>query len=412
MHTERWFLWICGLAFVPAGMAGTVRAGEPGPETAPPKLDVYGDPLPKGVLARLGTVRFRLAGDITGLQFSPDGKRLLASSNRPIQLLDSESGARLLATEGSNSDHGAPKGTAAFSPNGQWVAIADDNHDVVLADAASGKTLRVLKGHTSDVEVLAISPDGAWLAGGDDDGTLVLWDVARGAQVARVDMEDMNWSALAFSPDGKQLVAGGNSGRILRFELVPRESDGVRFLAAQGGSVTGLAWSADGSRLAFLQEMTLRVCDPVSGRELCSFEGQKDLQAVALAPDGKTAVAATGNNKLLFVDVEAGKLLAEKKLEDSCERLAFSPDGKWLAIFGTREAVELWDAAQRKVARKFERPATSPSTLSFTSDSKRLQAGTTEGFYTWDVKDGALTRSLKPGARLRGAVPRAPGDRL
>lgn len=50
-------------------------------EKQPPRLDAQGDPLPKGAIARLGTLRLVHMGDITAVAVSPDG-RMVASGVR------------------------------------------------------------------------------------------------------------------------------------------------------------------------------------------------------------------------------------------------------------------------------------------------------------------------------------------
>ncbi len=68
------------LAFLP-GPAPAQPARDSGPQPAP-HLDRYGDPLPPGAVARLGTLRWvgEDDGGADAVAFSPDGKLLASGS--------------------------------------------------------------------------------------------------------------------------------------------------------------------------------------------------------------------------------------------------------------------------------------------------------------------------------------------
>ena len=57
--------------------------------------DLYGDPLPSGAIARLGTVRFRHAGFLYDVLLSPDGRRLYSAGDEAIEVWDTRTGHRL-----------------------------------------------------------------------------------------------------------------------------------------------------------------------------------------------------------------------------------------------------------------------------------------------------------------------------
>src|SRR4051794_16809254 len=68
---RRWYV-VNALAILLTAVSGA--AAPPGPKPAPPRLDRYGDPLPEGALARLGTLRLVHPGEISAAAVSPDGK--------------------------------------------------------------------------------------------------------------------------------------------------------------------------------------------------------------------------------------------------------------------------------------------------------------------------------------------------
>src|SRR5437867_2626925 len=59
------------------------------------RLDAYGDPLPDGAAARLGTARFRTGWVTNASVLSPDGKTFaVALPGRTLQLIDAASGKK------------------------------------------------------------------------------------------------------------------------------------------------------------------------------------------------------------------------------------------------------------------------------------------------------------------------------
>ena len=57
-----------------------------------PKKDLYGDPLPPGAVARIGTVRMRHPSDLSQVALSPDGKLLVTKAERSLRLWNGETG--------------------------------------------------------------------------------------------------------------------------------------------------------------------------------------------------------------------------------------------------------------------------------------------------------------------------------
>src|SRR5262249_27192942 len=80
----------------PRGAGRKPAAAAPGPQEPPAKppkrKDRFGDPLPDGALARLGTVRFRHGFHTQSVAFAPDGKTLAAGGFGVVTLWDAETG--------------------------------------------------------------------------------------------------------------------------------------------------------------------------------------------------------------------------------------------------------------------------------------------------------------------------------
>ena len=195
------------------------------------RKDRYGDPLPTGAIARLGTVRLRhacevgispvvfardgktaIAGDDTGdivfwnvasgrevrrfsrvvpnwpcsLALSADGKRLAAVDRvRELILVEVATGKRLSKSKVPNPDptFDSLSKQILFLPDGQTLALRDGTSTILLWDTIHQKKVHELKGHTKPVKCMALSPDGKTLAAaGESDPHIRLWDVASGKE--------------------------------------------------------------------------------------------------------------------------------------------------------------------------------------------------------------------------------------
>jgi len=67
----------------------------------------------------------------------------------------------------------------AFSPDSRLLAVGGQDANVRLWDVKSGRKLRMLLGHLSQITALAFSKDGHMLASGSVDSTVLIWDTRK-----------------------------------------------------------------------------------------------------------------------------------------------------------------------------------------------------------------------------------------
>ena len=71
--------------------------------------------------------------------------------------------------------------SASFSQNGLYIVAATEYKNARIWEVSTGKTQRILSGHTNWVTEVAYSPDGKLIATGSQDGTVRIWDGWTGA---------------------------------------------------------------------------------------------------------------------------------------------------------------------------------------------------------------------------------------
>jgi RNA polymerase sigma factor (sigma-70 family) len=420
----------------------------PGPLVQKPKrTDQYGDLLPEGAVARIGTLRFRHGGgQVNRVLPTPDGKMLVSKSyygEGSVFVWDLATGRMVHQFPGHYEENRA----VALSPDGKTLALGR-GAVIHLHDLASGKEVQKLMSPLGETYGLAFSPDGTVLASGHENHTVVLWDLAGGKERARLAAEHNRAALLVFSPDGNTLATGDTLDPLIRlfdvatgkerrqircktfahdFAFSPDSAtlavgaqDGavslwesatgkqVRQLDSPNKHVRSVAWAPDGKTLATgdlnpkAQAVAIRVWDPATGKELRQMQ-MKGIwgmaQSLAFTADGKTLISGGGDSVIRLWDPATG---LEKSpvagLPGGVWHIAVSPDGKTLAY--PANGITLWDlAAGRELG-------TLPGhhwSFAFSPDSKILAGGSdTNALNLWDVAGRRLLRRVEIDKQKEG----------
>jgi WD40 repeat protein len=201
--------------------------------------------------------------------------------------------------------------------------------------------------------------DGLTLATCGENGRVTLWDVSKWRAVTRFSKHGAAVGALAFSPDGKLIASSDRNGVVLVWEIVSGEVKAE--FTGQEAWTDEIAFSPDGRILATLATIPRSLAnrrgakivlrDTENWELLGELQGHKQaISALAFHPMQAIIVSASGAGKMHEIrcwDTKAMKELFgfhfSPTRHSRGDSLAFSPDGKTLAMGTNSSNILIWN---------------------------------------------------------------------
>lgn len=285
-------------------------------------------------------------GWVWSVAFSPDGQTLASAGNdRNVILWDASNGERRRTL----SRHSDLVLCVTFNPNnGMQLASGSRDKTIILWDVETGKPIRTLRGWlffdpNELINSVAFSPDGKTIASGSWDNKVILWNATNGRQKCTFNGHSDWVYSVAFSPDGKTLASGSRDELIMLWDTSTDRSP--RSLNGNSGLVNTIAFSPNGRLLAsgYFNPIII-VWDLDTEEQSLILRGHSErINSVAFSPDGKILASASFDQNIILWDIKSGDRI--DTLKGHSERilcLAFSPDGRFLASGAGDETVKIW----------------------------------------------------------------------
>ncbi len=402
--------------------AGHGTRSVPATKAAPPendereaRLDVNGDPLPDGAIQRIGSSRFRNSAAVDKMHYTPDGKTLLSiSTDAFLHVWDAETGKLRWRFK---MDSVIYEHSVVFGVDSKTVAVLG-NSGFKFFNTETGKPAKPLEEeekaknarHRDDVTPGTFAPDGKTVAIGSFRGGISFWDIASGKPVPP-SPEPWELIRIRFANQGKEILCLGNSvtwwdvstAKLVRsIPLDPRWSNGLRMHKVSSISPDGKILAAfPQNDSGIIEKGEIVLIESQSGRILHTLTGHtKKPSASAFSPDATKLYTAGGPDpRIILWDVATGKALNAFKVHlDRVDRIAVSPDGRWLAsasrslINRSDFDIRLLNLDTGKVVHRLTPRSEFAYCLEFSADSSLLVSGhfdqITGNMQLWDVISG------------------------
>ncbi len=262
--------------------------------------------------------------------------------------------------------------------------------------------VRYLWEHEAPVTQVAFSPNGRFLATADELGTLFLRDGDTGeVKAGPLSAHASPVRSLAFTPDNTQLATGGcgqydtetklcQQGEIHLWDLV-QEPAISKTLAAHQDKVLTLTFNVTGDLLASASNSDLIIWDTKTWQQIWNSKNTQLIGPEFHPYDPEILAYGTANGNIQILDVTTGTILKDLQAhQDLIYDVSFSPDGRLLAAASKDGQISLWYVETWEFVRSLTEHTDQVVTVEFSPDSNHLISTGLDGqMFFWDLSSEA-----------------------
>lgn len=331
--------------------------------------------------------------EVKAVAYSPDGRYLaIADQDCKVRVWCTQTHQQLWVGQ----DHQNSVLSVAFSPDSQSLASASADHTLKLWDTETGACRQTFIGHQSEICAVAFSPTQPYLASGSKDSTIKLWDIARGECQRTLLGHQQAVFTVAFHPDGT-LLASGSSDKSIKLWQV---SDGTCQHSLNGHTnwVTSVAFCPHTNLLGSCSsDHTVKLWDYQLGQCYRTLEGHSNwVLSLAFSTDGRQLVSSSGDQTVKLWDVQKGRCVQTLSgHHHGILTVAFHPNRQIVASGSHDQTVRIWNVETGDCLKILTGYTNRIFAVAASPDRQTLASGSFDhSIRLWDVQQGQLVRTL------------------
>jgi len=253
-----------------------------------------------------------------GVIFSPDGRLIASRSIDIIELWDIETSRLLRKLEG----HAYNINSISFSPDGKKIVSSSNDESVKVWDVQTGDCLMTLNGHTYNVMYALFSPDGKWIVSASADKTARLWDAETGNCTKVLGGHTNHVNYAAFSSDGKNIISVSGYNPTIKIWDVNTGDCFNTITGFKGEIKSVLPITPDWKYILLVDRNTIGIWNIETVNRVNILQGHTDqVQCASFSLDGSHIVSASYDKSVKIWDF----LPIEQILEDIREHYMDNP---------------------------------------------------------------------------------------